>query len=273
MIQQAWSDGPYHQDPARRISAKFKFLRKIMKVWKSSLPSLSTTILRVKSVIHFLETLELLRDLSFPEWNFRNALYDKLVSLLSMQKTYWKQRSKIRWIKEGDFGTKFFHTHATIKHRKNTISPLTNDQEAVLTDHEQKAHILWESFEGSLGTSKEEEILFNLDQLIPRSAQLLELNNVFTREEIDGVISDLPLDKSPHLDGFNNEFIRKCWSFLAHDFYDLCEAFHSGNLCTRSINSSYITLIPKMEGPSRVNDFRPISLLNSSMKIITKSNS
>ena len=67
MIQQAWSDGPYHQDPARRISAKFKFLRKIIKVRKSSLPSLSTTILSVKSVIHFLETLELLRDLSFPE--------------------------------------------------------------------------------------------------------------------------------------------------------------------------------------------------------------
>ena len=142
-----------------------------------------------------------------------------------MQKTYWKQRSKIRWIKEGDSGTKFFHTHATIKHRKNTISSLTNDQEAVLTDHEQKAHILWESFEGSLGTSKEEEMLFNLDQLIPRSAQLLELNNVFTREEIDGVISDLPLDKSPRLDGFNNEFIKGCWPLISQDFYRLCEAF------------------------------------------------
>ena len=33
---------------------------------------------------------------------------------------------------------------------------------------------------------------------------------------------------------------------------------------------SYITLIPKVDGPTKVNDFRPISLLNISMKIITK---
>lgn len=38
----------------------------------------------------------------------------------------------------------------------------------------------------------------------------------------------------------------------------------------RSINNSYITLIPKVNGASRVNDFRPMSLLNSLMKIITK---
>jgi hypothetical protein len=43
-----------------------------------------------------------------------------------------------------------------------------------------------------------------------------------------------------------------------------------GNLCLRSINSSFITLIPKCEDPSRVGDFRPISLLNSSIKLLTK---
>jgi len=46
--------------------------------------------------------------------------------------------------------------------------------------------------------------------------------------------------------------------------------FYQGNLCLRSINSSFITLIPKVDGPISVNDFRPISLLNSSIKIITK---
>lgn len=60
---------------------------------------------------------------------------------------------------------------------------------------------------------------------------------------------------------------------LAHhqfDFYDLCNAFYSANLCLRSINSSFIMLIPKCDGPSRVSNDRPISLLNSSIKILTK---
>jgi len=54
------------------------------------------------------------------------------------------------------------------------------------------------------------------------------------------------------------------------DFYNLCSAFHSGYICLKSINGSLITLIPKVDGPSRINDYRPISLLNSSIKLITK---
>jgi hypothetical protein len=38
----------------------------------------------------------------------------------------------------------------------------------------------------------------------------------------------------------------------------------------RSINGSYITLIPKKDSPQTVSDYRPISLLNSSIKLLTK---
>lgn len=54
------------------------------------------------------------------------------------------------------------------------------------------------------------------------------------------------------------------------DFYHLCDTFHAGSLCLQSINGSHITLIPKVDAPSHASDFRPISLLNTSMKILTK---
>jgi len=38
----------------------------------------------------------------------------------------------------------------------------------------------------------------------------------------------------------------------------------------REINSSFITLVPKCNNPTTVNDFRPISLLNSILKLLTK---
>ena len=63
---------------------------------------------------------------------------------------------------------------------------------------------------------------------------------------------------------------KKYWTIIKQDFYNLCHAFHYRNICLQSLNGSYITLVPKLDGPTKVNDFRPISLLNISMKIITK---
>jgi hypothetical protein len=64
--------------------------------------------------------------------------------------------------------------------------------------------------------------------------------------------------------------LKGSWAVIKQDFYDLCNHFHSNNCCLQSINSSYITLIPKVEGARTVNDFRPISLLNSSVKLLAK---
>lgn len=96
------------------------------------------------------------------------------------------------------------------------------------------------------------------------------LEEPFEPEEIDNIIKALPNDKTLGPDGFNNEFLKKCWSIIKQDFYDPFNAFFKNSVCLRSINSSYITLVPKTDGARTVTDFRPISLLNSSMKLITK---
>jgi hypothetical protein len=92
----------------------------------------------------------------------------------------------------------------------------------------------------------------------------------FTTAEIDSVVKNLPSDKSPGPDRFNTDFVKKCWPNIKQDFYDLCASFQHGHLCLSSLNSSHITLIPKKDGARKVSDFRPISLLNTSIKIITK---
>lgn len=121
-----------------------------------------------------------------------------------------------------------------------------------------------------MGTSEFTHMYFDLENLFQRDLDLSSLVQQFTKEEIDAVIADLPYNKSPGPDGFNGEFLKKCWHLVAPDFYKLIEDFYNGNLCMRSINSSYITLVPKTDNPSMVGDFRPISLLNSTFKIITK---
>ena len=80
----------------------------------------------------------------------------------------------------------------------------------------------------------------------------------------------MPIDKAPGPDGFNGQFLKSCWHIIKQDIYDLFFQFHNGTLDLESINMGHITLVPKVASPEGINDFRPITLLNCCLKIITK---
>jgi hypothetical protein len=79
-----------------------------------------------------------------------------------------------------------------------------------------------------------------------------DLSNVeipFSHEEINNIIKRMPNDKAPGPDGFNGLFMRKFWNIMKHPFYNMCSKFYAGNLELSSINTAYITLIPKNKLP------------------------
>jgi hypothetical protein len=99
---------------------------------------------------------------------------------------------------------------------------------------------------------------------------LSHLDAPSTREEIDNVIKEFPTDKTPGPDGFNGKFLKKCWQVIKEDFYKLIEDFYNEKINLESINTAFITLIPKVTDPENMNDYRPISLVSLPLKIITK---
>jgi hypothetical protein len=90
---------------------------------------------------------------------------------------------------------------------------------------------------------------------------LHHLNGPFTKEDIDDIIKNMPPDKSPVADGFNDTFLKKCWHIIK-DIYDLCFDFFNDIVDIHPINNVFITLVPKVNTPTIINDFTPISLLN-----------
>jgi hypothetical protein len=157
-----------------------------------------------------------------------------------------------------------------VKYKRNPITQLTTDSGEVLVQHHDKAQHIWQTFKDRLGTTSFSGVSFDLHSLLDSSVDLSTLSDHFSRLEIDKVVKALPSDKSPGPDGFNTDFVKKCWHIISEDFYTLCSAFYSGNICLQSINGSYITLVPKKDDVVKVGDYRPISLLNCSIKIITK---
>jgi hypothetical protein len=111
---------------------------------------------------------------------------------------------------------------------------------------------------------------FDLASLITPTPGLEELSVPFTKEEIDEVVKHMPPDKAPGPDGFTGLFLKSCWNTIKEDIYELCFQFYEGNLDLESINMGHITLIPKVAVPIGVNDYRPITLLNCVLKILTK---
>ena len=82
-----------------------------------------------------------------------------------------------------------------------------------ITDHEGKAAILWEAFKKRLGQSNGHTMHFDLSEMYENRVEpevFQDLEKPFTQKEIDDVVKNLPTDKSPGPDGFNNEFIKGC---------------------------------------------------------------
>lgn len=72
-------------------------------------------------------------------------------------------------------------------------------------------------------------MLFNLSSLLSTTVSLNELEAPFSKQVINLVVSDLPNNKSPRTNGFNNEFIKICWTLIAQYFCRLYEDFYEAN--------------------------------------------
>jgi len=48
----------------------------------------------------------------------------KMGRLLAQEEAFWKQRSKVYWLKDGDTNSRFFHAMASAKRRRNNIMKL-----------------------------------------------------------------------------------------------------------------------------------------------------
>ena len=77
-------------------------------------------------------------------------------------------------------------------------------------------------------------------------------------------------DKAPGPDGFYMAFSQECWGVIKGDFMVVFTEFHDQGEFVKSINSTFIALIPKVHGAKEIKDFHPISLVGGIYKIIAK---
>ncbi|KAK8672135.1 hypothetical protein V6N13_110509 [Hibiscus sabdariffa] len=76
----------------------------------------------------------------------------ELVELERVESKFYHQKAKVRWLNEGDQGTKLFHDVVATKRRKNTINFLLDDEDNRLEAFDDIAEELIHFFTCQIGT-------------------------------------------------------------------------------------------------------------------------
>ncbi|RVW46228.1 LINE-1 retrotransposable element ORF2 protein [Vitis vinifera] len=96
------------------------------------------------------------------------------------------------------------------------------------------------------------------------------LEEVFSEEEVLKALSDLNGDKVPGPDGFPLRFWQFCWDVVKEEIMGFLLEFHERSRFVRSLNSTFLVLIPKKVGAEDLRDFRPIGLVGGLYKLLAK---
>jgi hypothetical protein len=97
-----------------------------------------------------------------------------------------------------------------------------------------------------------------------------KLTKNLTEEEVWDAIKSLQEGKSPEIDGLPIEFYKKAWPFLKQEITNMYRHILKFQNLSNTQSSGIITLLYKGGSKEKLGNWRPISLLCSDYKILTK---
>jgi hypothetical protein len=164
-IKDAWICDDAIVDPFRRLDALFRNAAQSLQAWgqrKSGNIKLQLAI--ANTVIFRLDVAQEARRLSPGERWLRRTLKLSVLGLASLERTIARQRSRIRWLREGDANTRLFHAVANGRRTKNFIPALHVNGE-IITDQRRKVEVFSNAYRELLGSIHNIEHTINLDAL------------------------------------------------------------------------------------------------------------
>nr|XP_017256449.1 PREDICTED: uncharacterized protein LOC108226007 [Daucus carota subsp. sativus] len=181
------------------------------------------------------------------------------------------QLSRMNWQLHGERNSRIFHRAIAGRNRVKLIHALEMNS-GWTTEPNIIKRVFFNHFQDFFCRPPADRI-FSLHQgLLPslsnEGSKLLVED--FTELEIWQALQASDSNKAPGPDGVNPGVLKALWPTIKGDICSTFNIFHSSGFIPPGSNSSFIALIPKKSAASKPSDFRPISLMNSSMKLISK---
>ncbi|XP_028104122.1 uncharacterized protein LOC114303175 [Camellia sinensis] len=204
--------------------------------------------------------------------DMHNNLLDSTAEFTRKEETLWFQKSRAKHITLGDRNTKFFHISTITKRRKTKINALKDTAGTWLTKANEINAAILDYFQN----------LFNCEDVI----QLDHWNNLastyFTHDdnfrflkpisnaEILRAVKAIGAFKAPGKDGMQAIFYKTYWNYIDKSVCEFVKSCFHNKTVPPEVNETLIVLVPKVDSPETITQFRPIRLCDVTYKIITK---
>lgn len=179
----------------------------------------------------------------------RKELTGQFWQQLHFKESLLRQKSRSKWILEGDSNTRYFHACLGDRRRRNQLLALQVGNSWVEGVEEIKAEV----------KNYFERLFSDVDYSIPELDGVsfpnisAEDNDFFTApfslEEIKDAVWNCDGEKSPGPDGFNLQFYKKFWHLLKFEVRDFLLEFYNNTSFPKAMTATFIALIPKKDHP------------------------
>lgn len=193
--------------------------------------------------------------------------------LCFVRRFFLRQQSSVRWVREGDANTCFFHAMIRKKHQLFHIHRIRVDcfsewisEPSAFVDYDV------DYFQDLLtrDASQFQQTDFKVIPSLMSVEDDVELCREPYIDEIRHAVFFIDPDSAPGPDGFCSRFYQSCWDIICRDLLDVVLDYFRGSAMSKGFQSTLLVLLPKKASPDSWADFRPISLCNVNNKVLTK---
>ncbi|XP_074288077.1 uncharacterized protein LOC141613236 [Silene latifolia] len=198
---------------------------------------------------------------------------DSLRHLSKVQYSFLSQKAKLDWTTNGDENTRFFHNHIRARQIHNSVMSIKGSDGAVYNNPKDIESAFLDYYKSLLGTCQATaDVHFptvRTGKLVTNDHKQVLLAPV-SAAEIKECIFSIASTKSPGPDGFSSQFFKDSWDIVGGDIIAAVTDFFTNGKLLKELNTTTLTLIPKIDNPTSVLDFRPIACCNTVYKCISK---
>ncbi|KAJ9690749.1 hypothetical protein PVL29_013085 [Vitis rotundifolia] len=263
-----WQGFNYRESYSFIITKKLKALKIKLKEWNSEVFGKVGVNKRLAlDKVSYWDNQEWLRTLNEQELEARKEAKEDFKKWVLMEEISWRQKSRETWLKKGDKNTGFFHKMINSNRRRNCLKKIKVNGTWQSEDHDIQRGVV-RAYQNLLSDPGGWHPCLNSLEFesigVEEATRLEQMFTVFL------ALSELNGDKALGPKGFSLAFWQFCWDFVKDEIMGFFKDFFERGKFVRSLNTTFLVLIPKKGGAEDLSNFRPISLVGSLYKLFAK---